>query len=135
MCLILDTNKYGDFLNRKNQDMEPVRTWLRKKGKIAYSPTRKFEKELTSDMKSELHTYRESGKMKFFEPEDVQNVQDKLSGLESDDPHIIALAKVAEVRLLVSGDQDLHKDFKKIVKGRVYQNKSHKKLLKNDLCP
>lgn len=134
MCLILDTNKYGDFFKQK-QDMEPVRKWLDRKGKIAYSPTRKFEKELTRDMKSELHTYRESGKMKFFKPEDVQNVQDKLSGLESDDPHIIALAKVAKVRLLVSGDQDLHKDFKKIVKGSVYQNKSHKKLLKNDLCP
>lgn len=134
MCLILDTNKYGDFFKQK-QDMEPVRKWLDRKGKIAYSRTRKFEKELTRDMKSELHTYRESGKMKFFKPEDVQNVQDKLSGLESDDPHIIALAKVAKVRLLVSGDQDLHKDFKKIVKGSVYQNKSHKKLLKNDLCP
>ena len=40
MCLILDTNKYGDFLEPKNQDMEPIRNWMKtRNGKIAYSPT------------------------------------------------------------------------------------------------
>ena len=47
MCLILDTNKFGDFLDPENRDMEPVRMWMRLgKGKMAYSPTEKMQSEL-----------------------------------------------------------------------------------------
>ena len=44
MCVILDTNMYGRFLNQKDADMEPVRDWVEKHGKIAYSPTSKMKK-------------------------------------------------------------------------------------------
>ena len=66
---------------------------------------------------------------------------------QSDDPHIIALAKISGARLLYSNDIDLHKDFsdKALIdnpRGRVYstlRNKrfsdSHKRLLaRTDLC-
>lgn len=47
MCLVLDTNKYGDFLEPENQDMEPIRKWMKtKNGKIAYSPTDKNGKRI-----------------------------------------------------------------------------------------
>ena len=112
MCLILDTNKYGDFLNPENEDMRPVREWIeRKGGKIAYSPTDKFESELDGKIKSQFNVYRVAGKIKLFNEEEVENVQRDLQDLESNDPHIIALAIVANVSLLVSGDRDLHRDF------------------------
>ena len=135
MCLILDANKYDDFLNPKNEDMQPVRNWIEKKGKIAYSPTEKFERELTKRMKSQFHAYTEAGKIKLFNKECVESAQNNLSNLVSDDPHIIALASVAKVRLLVSSDTDLHEDFKNVIRGRIYQNRNHKRLLTNDLCP
>ncbi len=51
----------------------------------------------------------------------------------SNDAHIIALARVADVRLLCSSDKKLHTDFKnpKLLKpaGRVYQNQSHAHLI------
>jgi hypothetical protein len=55
--------------------------------------------------------------------------------LKSDDPHIIALAKVSGARLLCSKDQNLHTDFGNRVfidkpRGNIYQNQSHAKLLK-----
>jgi hypothetical protein len=54
---------------------------------------------------------------------------------ESDDPHIIAIAQLSGARLLCSNDQDLHRDFtnKDLVdkpRGSVYQNESHKHLIR-----
>ncbi len=52
----------------------------------------------------------------------------------SDDSHIIALARVSEVRLLCSHDHALHADFTnpRILRppGSVYQNPSHRQLIR-----
>ena len=138
MCLILDTNKYGDFLASENQDMEPVRNWMKtRNGKIAYSPTEKMEKELNrhNKMREQFDRYRETDKLKLVPPNEVERAMNSLRDLQSDDPDIIALAQVSEVKLLVSGDENLHTDFKTIVGGKIYQTRSHKRLLRNDLCP
>ena len=138
MCLILDTNKYGDFLASENQDMEPVRNWMKtRSGKIAYSPTEKMEKELNrhNKMREQFDRYRETDKLKLVPPNEVERAMNSLRDLQSDDPDIIALAQVSEVKLLVSGDENLHADFKTIVGGKIYQTRSHKRLLRNDLCP
>ena len=73
--------------------------------------------------------------MKLVDKEQVLKAETKLPKLQSDDPHIIALAKVANVRLLVSDDKNLHKDFKAIIRGSIYQNSSHAGLLTKHLCP
>lgn len=138
MCLILDTNKYGDFLDPENRDMEPVRTWMRaRNGKIAYSPTEKMQSELSrhNKMREQFERYRESGKLKLVPSDNVTMVMNGLRDLLSDDPHILALAQVAGVKLLVSGDINLHMDFKKIIGGNIYQSERHQHLLRRDLCP
>ncbi|SMN12031.1 hypothetical protein SPBRAN_234 [uncultured Candidatus Thioglobus sp.] len=135
MCLILDANMYGLYVN-KHEDMCPARKWVEAEGKIAYSPTEKFAKELhTGRMKDTFAEYRRSGKLKKIDKEEVEQKEKDLTGLKSDDPHIIALAIVGKVKLLVSADEDLHTDFKNIVGGKVYQNAQHKRLLKADTCP
>ncbi len=138
MCLILDTNKYGDFLASENQDMEPVRNWMKtRNGKIAYSPTEKMERELNrhNKMREQFDRYRETDKLKLVPPNEVERAMNGLKGLQSDDPDIVALAQVSGVRLLVSGDGNLHSDFKTIIKGKIYQTKAHRRLLREDLCP
>ena len=138
MCLILDTNKYGDFLEPKNQDMGPVRNWMRtRNGKIAYSPTENMEKELSrhNKMREQFERYRETDKLRLVPPNEVEQAMNSLPDLRSDDPDIIALAQVSGVKLLVSGDVNLHTDFKRIVGGKIYQTQAHKRLLRNDLCP
>lgn len=55
--------------------------------------------------------------------------------LASDDPHILALARVSRARLLCSKDQALHADFTnpKIInkpRGSVYQDASHEPLIR-----
>jgi len=58
------------------------------------------------------------------------------SGLcRSDDPHILGLARAANVRLLCSHDRDLHADFTNRAllsnpRGKVYQTRRHRPLLR-----
>ena len=77
-------------------------------------------------------------KFKEMPAQEVQEKAAELEGrIESDDPHIIALAIIAEVKVLVSNDRRLHEDFKNrnLVGGKVYQTKSHSRLLTRDTCP
>jgi hypothetical protein len=133
--------------------MQPIRRWLaRKNGKVAYTDTEKFREE----WKRSGLDYREmnrSGQLKLIPREDVLNKQGEIEGdLESDDPHVIALALVAGVRVLVvqrqieeplrggrqrarGADPTLQRDFKRLVHGSVYVTASHRHLLTNDLCP
>lgn len=138
MCLILDANKYSNFLNPNNEDMYPVKNWIENKnGKIVYARINKMEKELDSypPMREQFNIYRDAGKLKIIALDEVEEAQNNLPQLKSDDPHIIALAKVAGVKLLVSGDKNLHQDFKKIVGGKIYQTEKNKHLLNKDTCP
>ena len=140
MCIILDVNSIGKFKNPDDEDMEPVRHWLESKnGKIVYSYTEQFNKEWDEGGGYQLRrSLQRRDKLKEIPAQDVQAKADELEGqIRSDDPHIIALAIIAEVKVLVSNDRRLHEDFKNrnLVGGKVYQTKSHSRLLTRDTCP
>ncbi len=140
MCIILDANRYGDFLNPKNQAMQPVRDWLEKSGKLVYSPTKKLKTELErcGKMKNRFDEYGRAGKLKIIDKSKVNDCESKLIGFKSDDGHIIALAQAANVKVLVSEDKKLRKDFtnaKFISGGKVYRKAKHKDILNKDTCP
>jgi hypothetical protein len=140
MCVILDVNNIGKFNEPADEDMKPVWNWLdRQNGKIAYASTQKFEEEWERGGGIQLRReLQRRNKLKEIPAQDVQEKADELeSQIESDDPHIIALAIIAEVKVLVSNDRRLHEDFKNrnLVGGKVYQTKSHSRLLTKDTCP
>ena len=140
MCVILDVNNIGKFNEPADEDMKPVWNWLdRQNGKIAYSNTKKFEEEWEKGGGIQLRReLQRRNKLKEVPAQDVQQKAAELEGkIESDDPHIIALAIIANVKVLVSNDRRLHEDFKNrdLVGGRVYQTKSHSRLLRKDTCP
>ncbi len=129
MCLILDANFYGDFLNPKNADMAPVKEWLSRRGKLVYSPTDKLKRELTKNMKEQFKVYGEAGRLKIIDKNKVMETERTLPKLKSNDGHIIALAIASGTKLLASKDKPLQKDFINIVKGKVYENKKTKNSL------
>ena len=140
MCIILDVNCISKFKNPADEDMEPVWDWLeRKNGKIAYAYTEQFNKEWDEGGGYQLRRdLQRRDKFKEIPAQEVQEKADELEDrIESDDPHIIALAIIADVKVLVSNDRRLHGDFKNrnLVGGKVYQTKSHSCLLRNDTCP
>ena len=144
MCIIVDANTFHKFKDPNDEDMEPVWTWLEKRGgKIAYSDIDKLEEEWNrGGMQNLRNRLRRTGKLKIVSPQDVEEKANELrSETASNDEHIIALALIARVKVLVSyreGDRDLFTDFKnrELVGGRVYTRKAHaRSMLKKDTCP
>ena len=140
--MILDANTFGKFRNSSDEDMAPVWKWLdNKNGKIVYSNTKKFENEWERGEMSHLRDQMmRAGQLKLVS-EGVQEKTHELEGeIVSHDAHIIALALIAEVKVLVSyreGDRDLFADFKnrQLVGGKVYTRKAHTRMLTKDTCP
>ncbi len=140
MCAILDVNLIGRFKKDPvDEDMKPVHQWLeRKNGKIVYSDTDKFRKEWDRGGGYTLRRQlQRRDKLKLVSAQDVQEKNDKIKGeIKSDDPHIIALALIAKVKVLVSKDNKLIADYKvHVSQGKVYKTKSHSHLLTKDTCP
>ena len=140
MCVILDANCIGKFnKNPVDKDMKPVQQWLeRKNGKIVYSDTEQFKKEWDEGGGYALRRQlQRRDKLKLMSVQDVRQKENELTDkIKSDDAHIIALAIVAGVKVLVSNDNKLIRDFKEhISQGKVYKTKSHRHLLTKDTCP
>ena len=138
MCIILDANCFNKFNDKCDGDMEPVRDWLyNRDGKIAYSTTEKFQQEWKQGRIDYLGLNR-AGKLKLVETGVEEKAKELDGNIKSDDPHIIALAIVADVKVLVTQDGKLINDFtnrKLVVRGRVYQRAEHAHLLNNARCP
>ena len=142
MCIILDTNAFSDYLNEKPYT-QPIRRWLegdkgvKPKGKLVYSPTPAIEREVDKHARfgRKLEALAEAGRVKMVQPALVNKKQEILGKIESDDPHVLALAIASGVRVLVSRDKKLGVDFKRLTRGSIYKYARHKRLLTNDLCP
>ncbi len=139
MCVILDTNCIGKFNKGIDEDIIPVKHWVyNRNGKIVYANTEKFREEWKGSRGYELRReLLRRNKLKDVPAEDVIEKENELKGkIVSDDEHVIALALVARVKVLVSDDEKLIRDFKNhIVQGKVYKTKKHTHLLKKDTCP
>ncbi len=137
MCIVLDANLFGKFDDPHNEDMKPVHRWLNKQfGKVVYSDTPRLRTEWERGGSRVLERLRQDGSLRLVNSAEVEKMESTLEGeIQSDDGHIVALALVADVRVLVSNDRALHQDFKNIVRGSVYQTQSHARLLRRDTCP
>ena len=179
MCIILDANSFGKFNDKSDEDTKPVRKWVYGEyGKIVYSDTERFRnewkgggeqlaRELLQNQEARpasstkigwqeaVGRLRRRDKFRLIRAADVQTKAEALEQtgiLRSDDPHIIALAMLANVKVLVvqrlpdtpssrgrrgprGADPKLQKDFKNLVGGSVYITRSHQHLLDKDTCP
>lgn len=146
MCIIVDTNRIGDFFSKpNNDDVDPIHKWLERKfGVLIYSTGSKFADELQYKTRRLLKEYAKAGHAKLipasvFE-EDEQHLQEN-PAVKSNDCHVLALARVADVRILFTEDQDLMEDFKNPnlinkPRGKIFSGKQNEKeLLNNWRCP
>ena len=141
MCIIVDSNMLGRVFPKKkprDEDMQPVWDWLQNKnGKIVYSNSDKFTQEYGKAKIREMEKLKEAGQAKLVSKGVAEKEKELEDRIQSDDPHILALALVARVKVLISSDKTLHADFTNPVlirHGKVYQNKEHARLLTADLC-
>ena len=138
MCLIVDANVATlVFSPPPHADFKPVAEALRAKTATAvYGGQLVDEYEKLSSLTRIIRELDRQGILRLQSHAKVEamtrSVKDE--GLcVSDDQHIIALARVADVRLLCSGDKNLHRDFTNpaILKprGDIYQKASHAHLI------
>ena len=141
MCIILDVNMLSKFKKQADEDMRLVWNWLQKKNsKIAYATTEKFKDEwIRGGGDSLMRELERNKKLKLVSNQDVLNEQNEVERkIESNDSHIIALARVAQVKVLVSQDRSLINDFTNrelVAGGKVYQRAEHAHLLNRLRCP
>lgn len=139
MCLVIvDTHFIRDVLGSNCcQDLLPIqKAMMERKIRLVYGGT-KLKIEYKSIL-SKIASLDRAGIAKLIPDQRVDNEAKTLAHnyhLSSNDPHIIALARVSGARLLCSNDQGLHCDFKNLVlvprpKGNVYQGISHEALIK-----
>ena len=144
MCIIVDTNKLGTFLaDPPDDDSRPIHKWLdRGAGSIVYSTSGRFAQEIQGRAKTRLENYVRAGRAKLIPgslfADDERDLEAR-TDLRSDDPHVLALAKAAGVRLLYTADRNLISDFKDRSfidrpRGKVYSSARNANLLTGSVC-
>ena len=144
MCIIVDTNRLGAFLaDPPDDDSRPIHKWLdRGVGSIVYSTGGRFAQEIQGRVKARLANYVRAGRAKLIPGSRFADDERDLKAspdLRSDDPHVLALARAAGVRLLYTADRNLISDFKDRSfidrpRGRVYSGARNANLLTDSVC-
>jgi hypothetical protein len=146
MCIIIDKNMAGEiFANPKDQDSAPVIEWLhdgKSYGCLAIGGRVRRELFDVGEARRTILGLMRAGRIYELDDADVDSEEQSLINrdvCQSDDPHVIALARLSRARTLCSHDQDLHEDFKNPAlinnpRGVIYQVRDHSKLL-GYTCP
>lgn len=141
MCIIIDAN-VASLIFRKFPpgDYAPVIDWLYDgDGCLVYGGKLADELFKMRDVRSQIKVLNQAGRALSFEREAVDNEEIAVAATGlciSDDPHVIALARVSGARTLCSDEDNLHADFKNQrllsnPRGHVYQNANHRHLLRH----
>lgn len=142
MCLIVDVNiAHKVFLATDNPDFKDVHKALFTDNKpiasIVYGGKLVDEYARNSQIIRVLAQLDRTGRARKVDDDLIRKEMEtvvQINLCQSNDEHIIALARIGKVRVLCSHDKALHTDFtnKKLIdkpRGKVYQKSKHVKLL------
>lgn len=139
MCLILDINILHKVFPSASADHVPVNKALRElKATLVYGGELRREYQRAGWFRPFLRRLDQQGSAKLIPDQEVDSQTEALrlaGGYRSDDPHILALAIIAKVRLLCTEDDNLSADFtnREIIddpRGNVYRRADHAHLLR-----
>jgi hypothetical protein len=138
MCLIVDANLASlVFGENPNDDFRPIIDWLNQKnGKFVLGGHLAVEYNRIANLRSHIIELWRKGIARIIPSGPINEEEKRIAdSCRSDDPHIIALARVSGARILCSLDKTLHKDFRnpKLIddyRGHIYQNAEHEHLLR-----
>lgn len=135
MCIIIDANVGNEFVPLTD-DARGVFEWLMAGGRVAAGGRLKTEL-LKTKFRDIYQTLLLAGRLVEYAANEVNRMEKKVKNANactSNDHHVIALARVSDARTLFSRDVELHADFcnRRLLspRGRVYQNPSHRHLLR-----
>ena len=138
--IILDANLRDDVLSSQSKpEFSDLRNRLVNKGtvRLAYGGKNRVELQGNHKVARLIAQLRSAGRA-ILVPDDLVNARTiRVTDLcKSDDPHVIALGQLSNVRILVSNDELLAEDFKSKhlidnPRGKVFQSNRHTHLLRN----
>ena len=140
MCLIIDANLAGSvFSDTPTADFLPLIDWLtspRKDGKLVVGGHLAKELDKIGSARRFVRSLQQAGRARSIPSDATDSETENIkTSCISNDPHVIALARLSGARILCSQDKNLHKDFTNTSlvstpQGRVYQNATHIGLLR-----
>jgi hypothetical protein len=145
LCVIVDACVAGHvFSVPREADFVPLWSWLEKKdGRLVYGGHLAKELRRLGKATKLLAELKRSGRALECSRRDVDEQEKavrKLGLCRSNDPHVIALARVSGARVLCTNDDNLQTDFKNqhllpAPRGQIYKRASHRAMLKhNGIC-
>ena len=143
MCIVIDANVAHRFTDLADEDATAVKDWIEEKpGRLVAGGKNIVELTRLAWMRRWLTTLSRAGRLRRITDAAVNEEETRVVHLnicQSDDPHVIALARTSGARILFSHDRDLHQDFgnKNLLdnpRGCVYQCLDHRHLLDDRNC-
>lgn len=145
MCLVLDTNRFGDALaNPVPEAYAPLLRWLTEPngdGSLVLGGT-KYREEIARHGNARRFFVGQlrAGRAVLVEDGPVDQEEKRLrdgAACASDDEHVIALARISGARVVCTEDQALWTDIKNKAlldspRGRIYRTADHAPLLHHD---
>ncbi len=145
MCAIVDASVASLFFNDPvDPELAPLWTWINERNGILAVGGKLLtdEYEKVGSAIRAVRNWERAGLAHIVSESDlaseINTIEDQC---DSDDAHIVALARVSGARILCSSDKALRKDFRnpdlvKAPRGSVYQNAGHQHLLVHQgKCP
>lgn len=136
-CLVIDANRAGVFFGQPGSEAAaPIWAWLRKDGVLVCGGRLADELAKLAVARKLLLELNRAGRAVLEASEKVAKVEAEIrraGGIESNDPHVLALARVSGARVVYTEDGALIRDFTNPAilrpKGRVYRKATHQRLL------
>ena len=136
-----DNSEFKWEFPKTNEDMKPIHKWIDSGvGRLIHSNHERIKNEFYHNgrMREYLTKRIQYGKVKFIEKDKVERAMGEIrkehKKIKSDDLHILGLARASGTKLLCSNDHNLCYDFKKIIKGKIYNRRVDKRLLTRNIC-
>lgn len=141
MCLIVDANRASlVFAHLPTTDFVPIREWLtspKKDGQLVVGGHLEVELNKINGARRFILALQRAGRARFIPRSTViaeEATVVAMGSFQSNDSHVIALARVSGARVLCSEDGDLWADFKdpRLInnpRGRIYRTAKHTQLL------
>lgn len=145
MCVIVDADVSHEVFGGSGRPEagKYFAQWLERGNKLVVGGKNLRELSKLNEFRRWFRTAQSKGRTVRVDDDAVEQEVARIAsepGWESNDPHVIALARLSGTRLLFTNDQALQNDFGKI-QGKNYSTKerkdiraSHKRLLRRNTC-
>ena len=140
MCLIVDANLAAlIFSVPPTDDFRPLIEWLtlpNKDGKLVVGGHLAVELDKVTAARRFIRSLHQAGRARIIPNDATEEETNRVKAIcVSNDPHVIALARVSGARIGCSRDTTLHQDFtnQELIsapRGHIYQNAEHEHLLR-----